>query len=44
MTNGRAYNEMLYLCQEYAPLDTLEKYDPQQDITVTGVRPSVSIP
>lgn len=39
-----AYNDMLYLCQEYAPLDTLEKYDPEKDISVTGIRPKVSLP
>jgi hypothetical protein len=27
---------MLYLCEKYAPLDTLEKYDPEKDISVTG--------
>lgn len=39
-----AYNDMLYLCQEYAPLDTLERYNPENDITVTGIRPRVSLP
>ena len=33
----RAYNDMLYLCEKYAPLDTLERYDPQKDISVTGI-------
>lgn len=28
---------MLYLCERYAPLESLEKYDPMQDIGVTGV-------
>jgi hypothetical protein len=28
---------MLFLCEKYAPLDSLEKYDPEMDITVTGV-------
>ncbi|OQV02733.1 hypothetical protein CLAIMM_07878 [Cladophialophora immunda] len=31
-----AYNEMLYLCEKYGPLDTLERYDPEKDISVTG--------
>ncbi|KAI1480224.1 Fructosamine kinase-domain-containing protein [Daldinia eschscholtzii] len=31
-----AYNDMLYLCEKYGPLDTLEKYDPEKDISVTG--------
>jgi protein-ribulosamine 3-kinase len=32
----RAYNDMLYLCEKYGPLDSLEKYDPEVDISVTG--------
>jgi protein-ribulosamine 3-kinase len=28
---------MLFLCEKYAPLDTLEKYDPEKDISVTGI-------
>ncbi|KAL8672799.1 MAG: hypothetical protein Q9168_002763 [Polycauliona sp. 1 TL-2023] len=31
-----AYNDMLYLCEKYAPLDSLEKYDPEKDVSVTG--------
>ncbi|KAI1076865.1 Fructosamine kinase-domain-containing protein [Whalleya microplaca] len=31
-----AYNDMLYLCEKYAPLDTLRRYDPEKDISVTG--------
>jgi hypothetical protein len=27
---------MLFLCEKFAPLDTLEKYDPLKDISVTG--------
>lgn len=27
---------MLYLCEKYGPLDSLEKYDPAKDISVTG--------
>lgn len=34
----RAYNDMLYLCEKYAPLDSLERYDPEKDISVTGYR------
>ncbi|KAI4257179.1 MAG: hypothetical protein L6R42_005826 [Xanthoria sp. 1 TBL-2021] len=30
------YNDMLYLCEKYAPLDCLEKYDPEKDVSVTG--------
>jgi hypothetical protein len=33
---NRAYDDILYLCEKYAPLDTLEKYDPEKDISVTG--------
>lgn len=32
----RAYNDMLYLIEKYAPLEGLEKYDPEKDISVTG--------
>lgn len=32
-----AYNDMLYLCEKYAPLESLERYDPIKDISVTGV-------
>ncbi|KAL8982902.1 MAG: hypothetical protein Q9205_002701 [Flavoplaca limonia] len=31
-----AYNDMLFLCEKYAPLDCLEKYDPEKDVSVTG--------
>ncbi|KAF1836459.1 hypothetical protein BDW02DRAFT_615948 [Decorospora gaudefroyi] len=31
-----AYNDMLYLCEKYAPLESLEKYSPENDISVTG--------
>ena len=27
---------MLYLCEKYGPLDSLEKYDPAKDISATG--------
>jgi hypothetical protein len=27
---------MLYLCEKYAPLDTLERYNPEKDIHATG--------
>ncbi|KAI0835353.1 Fructosamine kinase-domain-containing protein [Hypoxylon sp. FL0890] len=33
-----AYNDMLYLCEKYGPLDSLEKYDREKDISVTGAR------
>lgn len=32
----RAYNDMLYLCEKYGPLDSLEKYTPENDVSVTG--------
>ncbi|KAF7512575.1 hypothetical protein GJ744_000836 [Endocarpon pusillum] len=31
-----AYNDMLYLFEKYGPLDSLEKYDPEKDVSVTG--------
>lgn len=27
---------MLFLCEKYAPLETLEKYNPEKDISITG--------
>lgn len=27
---------MLYLCEKYAPLGSLEKYDREKDVSVTG--------
>ena len=32
----RAYNDMLYLCEKYGPLDSLEKYNPERDVSITG--------
>ncbi len=32
----RAYNDMLYLCEKYGPLESLEKYDASRDVSVTG--------
>ncbi|KAI0426549.1 Fructosamine kinase-domain-containing protein [Xylaria sp. FL1042] len=32
-----AYNDMLFLCEKYAPLESLEKYDPMKDISVTRI-------
>lgn len=34
--HSSAYNDMLYLCEKYGPLESLEKYDPAKDISVTG--------
>lgn len=33
---NRAYNDMLYLCEKYGPLESLEKYNPEKDVSVTG--------
>lgn len=27
---------MLYLCEKYGPQDSLEKYNPEKDISITG--------
>ncbi|PSN69320.1 hypothetical protein BS50DRAFT_599592 [Corynespora cassiicola Philippines] len=35
-SRATAYNDMLYLCEKYAPLDILESYRPENDISVTG--------
>jgi hypothetical protein len=32
----RVLNDMYYLCEKYAPLESLGKYDPQKDPSVTG--------
>ena len=32
----RAYNDMLYLCEKHGPLESLEKYNVEIDISVTG--------
>lgn len=32
----RAFNDMLFLCEKYAPLESLERYDPNNDISATG--------
>ena len=33
-----AYNDMCYLCEKYAPLEGLGKYDTEKDPSVTGAR------
>ncbi|KAI0014973.1 Fructosamine kinase-domain-containing protein [Xylariomycetidae sp. FL0641] len=33
-----AYNNMCYLCEKYAPLEGIDKYDPAIDPSVTGAR------
>ena len=38
VTTERAFNDMLYLCEKYAPLSSLGKYDPEKDISITGTR------
>ena len=40
LTFDRAYNDILYLCEKYAPLESLEKYDPEKDLSVTGAYPT----
>ncbi|KAI0143681.1 Fructosamine kinase-domain-containing protein [Xylariaceae sp. FL1272] len=31
-----AYNDMCYLCEKYAPIDMIDKYDPRIDPSLTG--------
>ncbi|KAI1358903.1 Fructosamine kinase-domain-containing protein [Xylaria arbuscula] len=31
-----AYNNMCYLCEKYAPVDGIDKYDPRNDPSITG--------
>ncbi|KAI1322655.1 Fructosamine kinase-domain-containing protein [Xylariaceae sp. FL0255] len=38
-----AYNDMLYLCEKYAPLESLERYDPLKDISVTGIQETYDV-
>ncbi|KAK8027769.1 hypothetical protein PG991_004825 [Apiospora marii] len=38
-----AFNDMLYLCEKYTPLESLEKYDPDKDISVTGKREAYDV-
>ena len=38
---ARAYNDMCYLCEKYAPLEGLGKYDSDKDPSVTGARITV---
>ncbi|EAQ82890.1 hypothetical protein CHGG_11066 [Chaetomium globosum CBS 148.51] len=33
-----AYNNMCYLCEKYAPVDGIDKYDPTIDPSITGAR------
>ncbi|KAK1765950.1 Fructosamine kinase-domain-containing protein [Phialemonium atrogriseum] len=33
-----AYNNMCYLCEKYAPIDGIDKYDPRIDPSITGAR------
>lgn len=33
---GRAFKDMLCLCEKCGPLVSLDKYDPSRDISVTG--------
>ncbi|KAH8913018.1 hypothetical protein BR93DRAFT_984563 [Coniochaeta sp. PMI_546] len=37
ITRELAFNDILYLCEKYAPLETLEKYNPGKDV---GMSPS----
>ena len=34
--SDQAYNDILFLCEKYAPFDHPDKYDPDKDISVTG--------
>jgi protein-ribulosamine 3-kinase len=33
-----AYNNMCYLCEKYAPIDGIDKYDQRIDPSITGAR------
>ena len=34
--NFSAYNDILFLCEKYAPFDSVDKYDPEKDVSLTG--------
>jgi len=36
ISRATAYNDMLYLCEKYAPLEGLGTYRPENDVSVTG--------
>ncbi|KAI4666898.1 uncharacterized protein J4E88_010318 [Alternaria novae-zelandiae] len=36
ISRATAYNDMLYLCEKYAPLEGLGTYRPEDDVSVTG--------
>ncbi|KAH7312662.1 Fructosamine kinase-domain-containing protein [Stachybotrys elegans] len=36
MLRKTAYNNMCYLCEKYAPIDGIDKYDPTMDPVITG--------
>lgn len=38
-----AYNDILYLCEKYAPYDTPDSYDPGQDLWPSGLLPRRSL-
>ena len=40
-SRSSAYNDMCYLCEKYAPLESLGKYDSDKDPSVTGARITV---
>lgn len=31
-----AYNDMCYLCEKYAPIEGIDKYNPMFDPSITG--------
>ncbi|KAL6695294.1 Fructosamine kinase domain-containing protein [Trichoderma pleuroticola] len=39
ITRSIAYNDMCYLCEKYAPLDGIAKYDTSKDPTVNPIAP-----
>ncbi|KAK6833359.1 Fructosamine kinase-domain-containing protein [Apiospora arundinis] len=38
MLRKTAYNNMCYLCEKYAPIEGIDKYDPRIDPSITGAR------
>ena len=38
MMSYRAYNNMCYLIEKYAPIEGIDKYDPRIDPSLTGAQ------
>lgn len=39
----RAYNDVLYFCEKCGPLETVDKHDPNKDISVKDAQVSFTV-